>query len=265
MRSLAVVAGALLCCIVGLTARGTEVVGAAGSSQAMYRAEVVGVLVALDRMYEAEEVVEWSGHLRVDEVLDGTRPTAGQVVVVEYEIGASGRGKAPRIGDQVRMAIAAEPKARGGELLWVASEGPEVMGRGDFIRPGEGAVVDLGPPGAKILVKMFAPLQPECHRKTAELLKELAAREPQRVRVQIFNMATPEGRKEMNREGISCATVLVNNRYTFTLVGPEDEREVAFHHRPNAPQSSYRSEDVVALVEQEIDRVYGQRASGGSL
>ena len=134
----------------------------------------------------------------------------------------------------------------------------EVLGRGEFVNPGQNPTLDLGSPEAKVLVKLLAPLQHECHQKTVELLKELAAREPERVRVQVFDMADREGmgRKEMLRERTMCATVLVNNRYEFTL----GERKVVLSHKPNEPKSTYNSEDVIAVVEQEIKRLYGENA-----
>jgi hypothetical protein len=103
---------------------------------------------------------------------------------------------------------------------------------------------------------MFAPMRPDCHRKTADLLEELAAREPDRVRIQVFDMMTPEGRAETNRERLRCATVLVNNRYHFALSDGDAERNVQFHRRPNSPNAMYNSEDVVAVAEQELKRLY---------
>jgi len=257
MRSLALVASAFACFIVGVAGNGAEVaVGATSSAQGMYRAEVVGVLLASEKMYDAGEVARWSGELRVDEVISGRQPKAGQVVALEYPATASPRGKAPGVGYQIRAEISGQAAAKGKALRWVAAETPKVLGRGELIRPGEGAVADLGSPEAKILVKMCAPLQTECHIETANLLKALAEREPERVRVQLFDMRSPAGRAEMQREGLSCATVLVNNRYEFALAGPERERKVALWHRPNSPQASYNSADAVAVVEQEIKRLY---------
>lgn len=257
MRSLAIVATAFACCILGLGMNGAEVaVKAASSAQSMYRAEVVGVLLAAEKMYDAGEVARWSGTLRIDEVTSGGQPKVGQMIELEYPAPASPRARAPGVGYQIQAKISAEAAAEGKALLWVAEETPEVRGRGELIRPGEGAVADLGSPKAKILVKMCAPLHTECHIETANLLKALAAREPERVRVQLFDMRSPAGRAEMQREGLGCATVLVNNRYEFTLAGPEGERKVALWHRPNSPQASYNSADAVAVVEQEIERLY---------
>ena len=254
---MAIVASAFACCILGIGVNGAEVVvKAASSTESMYRAEVVGVLLAAEKMYDAGDVARWSGRLRIDEVIGGRQPEVGQVVALEYPATASARARAPRVGYQIQAKIWAQAAAIGKALRWVATETPKVLGRGELIRPGEGAAADLGSPKAKVLVKMCAPLRPECHRETANLLRALAQREPERVRVQIFDIGNPAGRAEIQREGLSCATVLVNNRYEFTLAGPEGERQVALWHRPNSPRASYNSVDAVAVVEQEIRRLY---------
>ncbi len=245
-----------VCCAATMVATSdTESLESAPAAQSMYKAvEVVGVLLAAEEMYKAADVSWYSGRLRVDEVPASSDPKVGQVLGVEYPAPAS--EKAPQAGDQTRASVTQQPVSKGQAPVWVAREALTVLGRGDFVRPGEGALIDLGSPKARILVKMFAPLHTECHRKTADLLKEFAAREQERVRVQIFDMVTPAGRDEMRREGLRCATVLVNNRYVFTLVEEEGSREVALNHRPNAAGSSYCSEDVIAVVEQEIRRLY---------
>ncbi len=256
MRLMAVLVVAGVCCAAAMGATsGRQGSDSAATAQSMYKAaEVVGVLLAADEMYKAHDVSWYSGRLRVDEVPASSDPKVGQVLGVRY--GVAARGKAAQAGDQVRASIVQQPVSEGQAPVWVAREALTVLGRGDFVRPGEGAVTDLGSPKARILVKMLAPLQPECHQKTADLLKEFASREQERVRVQVFDMATPAGRNEMRREGLRCATVLVNNRYVFTLVEPEGSREVVLNHRPNSARSSYRSEDVIAVVEQEIKRLY---------
>ena len=158
------------------------------------------------------------------------------------------------MGDQVRATL--QPPKEVGGIVWTA-EGLEMLGRGELVKPGEGAAADLGSRDAKVLVKMFAPLgRAECHQKTAELLTELAERDGERVRVQIHDMTQAAGREEMQRERIRCATVFVNNRFVFTLEGTEGTRRVVLSHNPNEPQSTYKSEDVIAVAEQEIARLY---------
>jgi hypothetical protein len=252
---IAVVLG--LCCAVALAQTGESGgIDATAASQSMYEAaDVVGVLINTNEMYQDGDISWYSGRLRIDEVPESRSPKVGQIVRLSYAMPTG--MKAPGIGDQVRGSIYRRPVEGKKAPVWMAAQPLEVLGRGDFIRPGEQPVVDMGSKKARILVKMLAPLHPDCHKKTGQLVSELVEREPERVRFQAFNMSLPAGREEINREGLSCATVLVNNRYEFTLIDPDGaERKVSLSRRPNDPNSSYRSEDVVAIVEQELKRLY---------
>jgi hypothetical protein len=259
LRMRTMVAAAFLLCAAAVSL--AQVFGAQGpegkaAAQQMYRVEeVAGMVLAAQRMYQEEGVQWYVSQVQVESVEgEGGKCQPGEVVAVRHEVGRGGSLYVPGLGDRVRAKLT--PDAGSEQTGWLAVGGLEYLGRGEFVKPGEGAEVDLGSAEAKILVKMFAPLAPECHRTTADLLKELAEREPERVRVQIFNMMTRPGQAEMRRERLRCATVLVNNRYEFTLQTPDGPREVAFHHRPNGPKASYNSEDVIALVDQEIARLY---------
>lgn len=156
------------------------------------------------------------------------------------------------LGDQISADI---DLADGGWTLKSVNR----LGRGEFVNPGENPSVDLGSPSAKVLVKFFAPLHADCHRKTADLLRGIAEQEPDKVRLQIFDVSdrnNPAARQGMMRERLTCATVLVNNRYEFTLKRDGQERAVQLFHKPNEPDSSYNSEDALAVVQQEITRLY---------
>jgi len=255
--ALALAAG-LLCAVALLGVDAKEAVEKTAAAQTMY-AEVVGTILAAQSLYtDTSEELSWmAGDLRVEEVKsESSECRAGEVLEVHYEQKLVPLLERLGIGDLVRGSLQREEKVEEG--AWVAMGGLERLGRGELVNPGEHPTMDLGSPEAKVLVKMFAPLAPECHQKTAELLKELAAREPERVRVQIFDMASPQTtRPEMARERLTCATVLVNNRYEFTL----GERKVSLSHRPNDPNSTYNSQDVITIAEQEIARLYPANAS----
>jgi len=227
---------------------------AAASSETMYRVEeVIGTLVAGRGMYEAAENTWYLVDLRVEEGKEGLR--TGLTYPIKYVLPTLEGRRAPALGDRIRIKLWQAAPTEG----WVASERPTVVGRGEFIRPGEGSAEDLGQPTARILVKMLAPLATDCHRKTAELLRQVAARYPDKVRVQLFDMAKDSGRGEIRRERLNCASVLVNNRFQFTISTPAGDRKVLFQHRPNDPNSAYNSEDVVTVVEQELRRLYPEK------
>ncbi len=229
--------------------------GATATASRMYESQqYIGTVLLAKQMYDSKTVARYAAELRLDEVAKGSKQKLGEKLAVRYELPKSTPpAMIPKAGDQIRAN--GSPQWAGFES-WLMLTDIVVLGRGEFIRPGKGAVVDLGSPKAKILVKMFAPLQTECHIKTADLLKALAEREKNRVRVQIFNMSTPEGRQEMQKEGLTCATVLINNRYIFNIQTPTGPRKVVMQHRPNDPRATYNSEDVITIVEQEIKRLY---------
>ena len=193
--------------------------------------------------------------LRIDAVeTPGASVDPGTVIALRYRPDQIPERTRLGLGDQVRANV--RPDGEAGEDVLVATQALELLGRGEFVNPGEGALFDQGSPQAKVLVKLLAPLAPACHQETARVLRELAARELQGVRVQIFDLSGAAGRGEANRERLRCATVLVNNRYQFTLSGAGEPREVEFYRRPNDPSSNYNSPDVIAVVEQELRRLY---------
>ena len=211
----------------------------------------VGTIVAVTPATAGEGETQVDLGLRIDaapEVKSALKPGETlRVRVTQEQMRGTG------LGDQVRVTFDQQP------AVGKTSAAKELarLGRGEFLNPAEHATLDLGPPEAKVLVKMFAPLYPPCHQTTLELLKELAAGEPLRVRVQVFDFADKSVIEEVNRERLSCATVLVNNRYQFTIRQGDRERKVELTHRPNEDTSTYHSQDVPVVVRQEIERIYG--------
>lgn len=214
---------------------------------------VVAVVTAMQA--EGDQV---RGELRIERVQAAESGLkVGEVVKARWQPAQQPRD--PRrpglyLGDQVTAAIWPSDREVGS---WVVVGDIGFLARGEFINPAPTAAVDVGAKDAKVLVKLLAPLHTECHQRTAVLLQELARREPARVRVQILDLSQPAYRQELRREGLTCATVLINNRYEFTLRTPNGKRAVQLWHRPNWEGASYSSEDAVAVAEQEIKRLYG--------
>jgi len=206
-----------------------------------------------------------AGPVEIDLRVDvAERGVAGPGQVARVRCAADQRPQNhPRLGlgDQLRVTAALAPASRVAGIDFAgAAAGPmEYLGRGELLRPGENATIDRGSREARVLVKLLAPLGPECHRETAGLLIALAEKHPDKLRVQIFDMFSAPGRAEMAREGLNCATVLVNNRHDFQLREGDRVRKVQFVHRPNAAGSSYHSEDVVTIVTREIARLYPEK------
>ena len=130
------------------------------------------------------------------------------------------------------------------------------LGRGELVAPAVHADQDLGNRQARLLVKAFLPLEVPCHAETLKILREMAQQEKARLRVQVIAMRSPAGQAEMQRDGLTCATVLVNNRMSFDLPSGTSVRNVILSHKPNDPDSTYQSEDVRAVIRQELARLY---------
>lgn len=220
---------------------------------------VVGTITSLGEAVKEPEA-QRSGSLRVEEAVGSPgQPRVGETVSLTWQ--RKQEPQDPRrpglhLGDQIRVTL--QPSETKEAPAWTAVGSLLYLGRGELVNPGAAATLDLGSPQAKLLVKMFAPMRTDCHRQTADLLKALAQREAERVRLQLFDFYHPAAREEMLREGLTCATVLVNNRYEFTLKSGSGERKVQLIHRPNSPGATYNSEDAVSVVEQELKRVYPQ-------
>jgi hypothetical protein len=263
MKSVALAVFLLVLCSLPFLAQAAPQTSSSGPAIArtMYETvELVGTLLSSAVMYGPGEKTAWlTGDLRID---TGTKDyPQGARVALHFPISPNQPKLIPSVGDQIKAT--AHPD-RGTVLAYQATtipmlraeKTPVIIGRGEILRPGEGAAFDSGPADAKVLVKMYAPLQTECHAKTAKLLKELAAREPVRVRVQIFDMSSVAARADMKREQLGCATVLVNNRTDFILDIPGGKRKVTLSHRPNINKPTYYSEDVINVVEQELKGFY---------
>lgn len=120
----------------------------------------------------------------------------------------------------------------------------------------------LGNKDAKVIIEASIPLEVDCHSKTVKLLKALVQEEPQRVYVKILNHSSPEGLALAGQHGISCASVFVNGQFKFDLQDPQSQiRHVEFWHRPNDPDSSYHSEDVIDAVNEKLAEEYGKGLS----
>lgn len=134
-----------------------------------------------------------------------------------------------------------------------AMDGPGRPGMG----PGGGQT--LGNKEAKVVIEANVPLGPECHRKTLKLLQALVEEEPKRVYVKIISHDSPEGMALASERGTNCASVFVNEQFKFDLpAGPGKTRHVEFWHRPNDPDSAYRSEDVIDAVHLKLAEEYGK-------
>jgi len=213
-------------------------------------ADVTGTLLAVEPA--AADGLHREGRLRVETACGAPGVTPGASLRLRYPLPLA--PPLPGPGDLVRACL-----QQNGDV-WETAEALTVLGRGEFRNPGEGAVTDTGSAGAPVLVKILAPFHTDCQARTRDLLVAYAAAHPAQVRLQVFDLAQPPGRAEALRERLQCATVLINNRFAFTLAGASGLRRVCLQHRPDTATSSYRAEDAVAALAQEVQRLTQPRA-----
>jgi len=116
----------------------------------------------------------------------------------------------------------------------------------------------LGDPKAKVRVVAVVPMGVACHMQTMQILQEIAKADPERVRVEFYDMNSPQGQKELAKHGIHCATVLVNGKFEWKVKRNGKEQTVVCQRKPNEPMSTYYSTDLIEIVHQELQRQYGK-------
>ncbi|MCS7223203.1 MAG: hypothetical protein NZ959_01400 [Armatimonadetes bacterium] len=114
-----------------------------------------------------------------------------------------------------------------------------------------------GPADAKVRIVAVVPMGVDCHRVTLQILHAIAKAEPKRVRLEAYDMNSPDGMKNLQQRGVNCATVFINDRWEFTLLRDGKKKTIICQKKPNDPMSTYRSDDLVFLVDQELKKAYG--------
>ena len=109
----------------------------------------------------------------------------------------------------------------------------------------------IGEPGAAIKIDFYAPLTLQWHQKTIGLLREYDAEHPGRIYVRLMPMGQPECDAEIQAKGVTCAIIYINGESDFTL---PDGRQVELYQRPNQSTSTYKSEDVITVLDQLSDQ-----------
>ncbi len=115
-----------------------------------------------------------------------------------------------------------------------------------------------GPADAKVRILAVVPMGVECHRVTLQILEALAKAEPNRIRVETYDMGSPQGMQSLQARGQHCATIFVNDRCEFTFLKDGKKRTIVTQRKPNEPMSTYRSDDLVFIVDQELQQAYGK-------
>jgi len=118
-------------------------------------------------------------------------------------------------------------------------------------------IEEIGDPKAGIQVEFYAPLTLEWHQQTIALLRDYDRKHPGRIHARLMPMGRSDCDAEMQQRGFTCAVIFVKQRRPdgswgepsnrFTL---PDGRQVELYQRPNQSDSTYKSEDVIAILDQ---------------
>lgn len=106
-------------------------------------------------------------------------------------------------------------------------------------------IEEFGDSNAPILVEFYAPLVLEWHQKTIGLLRDYDKKHPGRIHVKLMPMGKSECDEEMTKRGYTCAVIFVNGKNDYTL---PNGKKVELYQRPNEPDSTYNSEDVITII-----------------
>jgi len=103
-----------------------------------------------------------------------------------------------------------------------------------------------GPKDAKVLIKAFLPFEVDCHMINIGFLIDVANAEQKRIRLELYNMHSPEGSREMEKHHAHCATILVNGR-----------------EASEGPMSNVIG--MIQLLDEELKKAYGSGLSQSTI
>jgi hypothetical protein len=105
----------------------------------------------------------------------------------------------------------------------------------------------FGAKSAPIKIDFYAPLTLEWHQKTISLLRHYDEKHPGAIFVTLMPMGNSECDQAIQKRGVTCAAIFINGKNEFTL---PDGRKVELYQRPNQSTSTYKSEDVITILDQ---------------
>ena len=103
-----------------------------------------------------------------------------------------------------------------------------------------------GQKDAKVLIKAFLPFEVDCHMINIGFLIDVANAEQKRIRLELYNMHSPEGSKEMEKHHAHCATILVNDKVAS-----------------EGPMANVIG--MIQLLDQELKKAYGSGLSQSTI
>lgn len=115
----------------------------------------------------------------------------------------------------------------------------------------------FGHEDAKVVITAFVPFQAPPYHPPLQILRTLVQKDPARLRVELYDLAQRSNQRAMQDRGLTDATILINGQAKFTRPEASARRKVSFIGPPDGDSSKYRSEDLVAALDEALRQAYG--------
>ncbi len=113
----------------------------------------------------------------------------------------------------------------------------------------------LGNPDAKVKTTVYIPAQEGCGNETALFMYRLSKANPTKLSVTVMDFKGSEGAASQQKEGVSCAGILINGKQQVTVKSPTGQpRTINFHSNMG---DTYKETDVYLALDQAFGQAYG--------
>lgn len=106
-------------------------------------------------------------------------------------------------------------------------------------------------PEFPVVIEAYYPLN-EAHQFIADYLYAIEKANPETVKVEVYDVQSPEGRKKWMTTGLSCAGVFVNGSTEHQIKRGDETETVNLLKRMDV---TWTRDDLLAVVQKELDKV----------
>jgi hypothetical protein len=106
-------------------------------------------------------------------------------------------------------------------------------------------------PESLVLIEAYYPLNPR-HQFIADYVLAIGEANPDTVKVAVYDMQSPEGRKKWMTTGLSCAGIFVNGSTEHQIKRGDETETVNLLRRMDV---TWTRDDLLTIIQQELDKV----------
>jgi hypothetical protein len=114
---------------------------------------------------------------------------------------------------------------------------------------------ELGEAAARVNVLALLPLRTDCHEPAIRYLLRVVESCPAQVRVRFVNRRTPHGEKELERQHLKCASILINGQTAFQR---PDGKTVKLE---GGPDEQFTLADLREVLQRQVEAAYVKDAT----